>query len=169
MTTTSARRVVTVALDTSKSGLARTGAAVSVELPGGGTATGRITSVGTVATSSSTSSSSSGGNGGAGGGSSSSSGSTTATITVTIALTHGGSTLDQAPVTVDFEQGRARNALAIPVTALLAEPGGRFAVEVVSGSSRRLVYVTPGVYTTGDVQISGPGIVPGMRVTNAAE
>ena len=121
MTTTSTRRVVTVDLATTKSGQARDGAPVTVQLPSGSYVHGRISAVGKVATAATST---------ATGGSSSSS-SSGATIKVTIRLSSHGSSLDQAPVTVRFEQSRVKNALAIPVTALLARAGGTFAVEVV--------------------------------------
>jgi multidrug efflux pump subunit AcrA (membrane-fusion protein) len=158
MTTTSTKRVVTVALPTTNAALARAGERVSVQLPSGDTVHGRIASVGTVATSSSQSDS------GGGGGNSTG----PATITVTVRLFRRGAALDQAPVTVRFERSRAKNALAIPVTALIATAGGGFAVEVVDGAVHRTVQVTTGLYTSGFVQISGPGLRPGMRVTNAA-
>ncbi len=160
MTTTDTRRQVTVNLATTKQALAKTGARVTVELPGNTVVPGRITSVGKVATAPASSSSSGGG----------SSGSTDATITVLIRLTSTrGSALDQAPVTVRFEQSRVKNVLAVPVTALIAQPGGRFAVDVVSGGTHRLVAVEPGLYTSGFVQITGSGLQPGMTVTNASE
>jgi Putative peptidoglycan binding domain len=162
MTTTSTRKVVTVDLDTTKSSLAKLGAAVTVELTSGNGVHGQIASIGKVATSSSSNS----GSGSSSSGSSSSS--TTATIKLTIRLFSKVTAFDQAPVTVRFEQNRVKDTLAIPVTALLAQPGGKFAVEVVEGSTRRLVSVTPGVYTSGYVQITGAGLQAGMRVTNAA-
>lgn len=161
MTTTSTKRVVKVALDTTKSSLAVVGARVSVDLPSGDTVHGRISSVGKVATSTSSSNS-----GGGGGGGSSDSG---ATISVTIHLSAIHTSLDQAPVTVGFEQSRRKNVLAIPVTALLAQPGGAYAVEVVAADgSHRIVPVQTGLYTSGYVEIEGDGLQPGMRVTNAA-
>jgi multidrug efflux pump subunit AcrA (membrane-fusion protein) len=162
MTTTSTTRVVKVALDTTKSSLAKNGARVSVELPSGDAVHGRISSVGKVATSAAGSDSGAGGGGGGGD-------SSGATISVTIHLSKIQSSLDEAPVTVGFEQERRRNVLAIPVTALLAQPGGAYAVEVVeSDGTRRVVPVDTGLYTSGFVEIDGDGLQPGMRVTNAA-
>jgi hypothetical protein len=164
MTTTSTRRIVAVDLDTTKSTIARAGARVTVQLPSEAYVHGTITSVGRVATAPSSSSDS--GSGGGGGNNNSSSGD--ATIRVTIKLFGSSGSLDQAPVTVRFEQSRVRDALSVPVTALIAQPGGGFAVEVVGGATKRLVPVTPGVYTSGLVQIEGAGLEPGMRVTTSS-
>ena len=128
MTTTSTRPVVTVKLDTAKATLARRGSAVTVTLPSGDTATGKVLTVGKVAT---TPSSEDGGD-------------STPTIDVTVQLPEKTTALDQAPVIVDFERSRRKDVLAVPVTALLARAGGEFAVEVRDGGERRLVPVEPG-------------------------
>ena len=162
LTTTSTRRLVTVALDTTKSALARRGLRVSVELPSGRDARGRISSVGKVATPKA-------GSGDPSSGSSSSTASTEATIEVKIRLVSATEGLDRAPVSVRFEKARRKDVLAIPVTALLARPGGRFAVQrVEAAGERRIVTVKPGLYAGGYVEITGAGLRPGQRVTNAA-
>jgi hypothetical protein len=158
MTTTSTRRVVTVALATTKASLATTGKRVTVTLPSGDNMHGNIGSVGKVATTPASSSTSA-----------SSSATSSPTIKVTIGLSQSRTGLDQAPVTVRFEQSRRKNVLAIPVTALLAQPGGKFAVQLVqTGGTQRTVAVQPGLYTSGYVEITGAGVAAGQRVTNAA-
>lgn len=157
MTTTSTRPVVTVDLDTTKQSLARKGASVTVDLPSGGTADGRIESVGKVATS--PSSEDEGADAAAAG--------DTATIEVTVRLARRTRALDQAPVTVNFQQSKRRDVLSVPVTALLAQAGGKFAVEVREGGRRRLVPVRPGLYADGYVEITGAGLKPGTKVTDA--
>jgi Putative peptidoglycan binding domain len=154
LTTTSTRSQVEVDLDTSKASLAKKGVKVTVALPSGDSVRGRIASVGKVATAPESTDSAT------------SSSTDTATIPVKINIA-GATALDQAPATVRFESSRRKNVLAIPVTALLARSGGRFAVEVRSGGTRRLVAVTPGLYTSGYVEISGPGLKPGIKVTDA--
>jgi hypothetical protein len=130
-------RRVMVDLDASRQSLARTGDAVTVELPTGRTVRGRIVEVGKVAEQPP------GDDGG------------DPTIEVTIALRGSaarGSGLDQAPVDVGFAVERRRDVLAVPVEALLARRGGGFAVELVGG---RLMDVEPGLYAGGYVEVEG--------------
>lgn len=152
LTTTSTRQVVAVQLDAAKQSVARDGARVGVELPDGNRVSGRIARVGRTATAATSSQAEQSG--------------AASTLKVTVKLTRHVAALDQAPVTVDFEQSRARDVLTIPVTALLARPGGTFGVEVRDGSGRRVVPVTTGLYASGFVEIEGD-VREGQRVSNA--
>ncbi len=166
--TTSTQLVVTVDLDASKQSEAQVGEAVTVEMPSGSTVTGRITAVSSVAQSSSGSGSSGSAAGsGAGNGSSNGSGSSGSTVPVTITLSNRqpGAGLDQASVSVNFSQAKANNVLSVPVTALLATPGG-YAVQVAA-APHKLIPVTTGLFAAGYVQVSGPGIHPGLEVTDS--
>jgi multidrug efflux pump subunit AcrA (membrane-fusion protein) len=72
-------------------------------------------------------------------------------------------------VTVYITTAVARYVLAVPVTALLAHPGG-YVVEVAGpGSTRRYVPVTPGIFddSSGLVQVTG-ALRPGQRVVVAS-
>jgi Putative peptidoglycan binding domain len=175
LTATSTRPVVGIALDAGQQTEVRKGDKVSVTLPDGTTTPAVVSSVGTVAISSSASSGGSGGSGSAGGGqggsgdSGSSSGSGSATITVLVSLTDpkaaGG--LDQAPVTVEITTGSVSNALVVPVSALLAQPGGKYEVEEVTpGGRHHLVPVTPGMFddASGLVQVTGTSLAVGDHV-----
>lgn len=77
--------------------------------------------------------------------------------------------LDQAPVQVSIIQQRDSGVLAVPVTALLAQPGGGYAVRV-SGPAHQLIPVTTGVFddSSGLVEVAGPGLTAGLRVEVAA-
>jgi len=153
---TSDRHVVTVALDVSDESEVKAGDAVTVTLPDGAVTPGVISSAGTVAT---TSPSGQGQN-------------ATTTIPVTVKLTHpsAAGTLDQAPVTVNITTATARNVLAVPVTALVARPGG-YDVEVAGPqNTRRWVPVQVGPVfddAAGLVQVTG-ALTPGERVVVAA-
>lgn len=120
--TTSTQVIVSVALDATKQSEAVVGEPVTVQLPDGSTADGKVTAVSPVAQSTSSSSSSSSTAGGGGGGSTTPS----ATIPVTVTLSGHQPTggLDQAAVSVNFQQQVERNVLSVPVTALLATAGG---------------------------------------------
>jgi hypothetical protein len=132
---------------------------VQIDLPGGKTTTGRITSIGTLADA---------------GGSDSSvteaaqtgQGTATATIPVYIALDDPSAVgrLQGAPVTVAFTSETHEGVLAVPVNALLASADGGYAVEAVSGARRWTVPVQLGVFADGKVEVSGAGLVEGMRV-----
>jgi hypothetical protein len=155
MTATSDSPVVTIALDTSQQAEIRAGDTVSVTLPSGATTPGVVTSVGTVATTNA----SSGGT----------------TITVLVALKHRAVArpLSSAPVTVSITTAVVRDALVVPVTALLAQPaqrageaGGGYAVEVTGAGGHHLVPVSVGMIdnATGMVQVTSGRLAVGQRV-----
>jgi peptidoglycan hydrolase-like protein with peptidoglycan-binding domain len=154
--TTSTRRVVEVELDVAKQALARRGDGVRVTLPGGATVRGRITKVGNVAHAQSGS-----GDGTDPGGDS---GDQQLVVDVVVALhtTRGIGRYDQAPVSVALASERRRGALTVPVNALLARPGGGYAVELAG--SGRLVPVRTGLFADGIVAVAGRGIREGTRV-----
>jgi hypothetical protein len=87
-------------------------------------------------------------------------------VTITLDTRVKGGGLDQAAVSVNFAQARARNVLSVPVTALLATAGGGYAVQEAA-TPHRLIPVTTGLFAAGYVQISGPGIYPGLPVTDS--
>ena len=147
---TSDRHVVTIQLSTSKESELAVGNAVTVTLPDGASTPGTISSVGTVASGTASN----------------------ATIPVTVRLVHSAAAglLDQAPVTVTITTLTAHHVLAVPVTALLAQAPGGYAVEVVGpANSRRWVRVTTGIFDDagGLVQVTG-ALTPGQRVVVAA-
>ena len=161
LTATADRHVVTIPLDVSQESEVKAGDTVTVTLPDGATTPGVVSSVGTVATTTTTTS-------GSGQGQDS-----TTTIPVQVTLTDplAAGTLDQAPVTVNITTATAKNVLAVPVTALLAESSGGYDVEVVGpGNTRRWVPVTPGPVfddNSGLVQVTG-NLFPGERVVVAS-
>jgi multidrug efflux pump subunit AcrA (membrane-fusion protein) len=144
---TSSQHVVTIPLSTAQESQVALGDAVTITLPDGASTTGKISSVGTVATGTASD----------------------ATIQVTVGLTHprAAGSLDQAPATVYITTASSTGpVLAVPVAALLAQSSGAYAVEVIAaGNSRRLVPVTVGIFddNSGLVQVTG-ALIPGERV-----
>jgi peptidoglycan hydrolase-like protein with peptidoglycan-binding domain len=146
----STERRVSVDLDAERQEVAREGEVVTVDLPTGIAARGRITDVGKVATKPK--------------------GDADATIEITIALrgkAARGNGLDQAPVDVGFAVEQRKHVLAVPVKALLARQGGGYAVEVVERGAHRIVPVEPGLYTDDYVEVSGSDLRAGMTVVTA--
>jgi multidrug efflux pump subunit AcrA (membrane-fusion protein) len=147
---TSDRHVVTIPLDASQQSEVKTGDPVTVTLPDGTMTPGAVSAVGTVAATSG----------------SGPDATTTIPVYVTLAHPSAAGTLDQAPVTVNITTATARNALVVPVGALLARTPGGYDVEVVGpGNMRRYVPVTTGIFddTDGLVQVTG-ALTPGQRV-----
>jgi hypothetical protein len=150
---TSNRHVVTVPLDVSDQSEVKAGDTVTVALPDGSTTPGAVSAVGKIATTS----------GGPGG-------STTIPVYVTLSRPSAARGLDQAPVTVNITTASVRNALTVPVTALLARSSGGYAVEIAGpANTRRWVPVTPGIYDGADGQVQVTGALrPGQHVVVAA-
>ena len=138
-----------IQLDPALQGQVRPGDPVTITLPNERTTPGRITNVSTVATP--------GQNGSA------------PTIAVDAVPTDPAAIghLDQAPVNVSIMTGRVRNALVVPVDALLSLEEGGYAVEEVAANGvHHLVAVNTGMFDDADglVQVTGAGLAPGQRV-----
>ena len=79
-------------------------------------------------------------------------------------------TWDQAPVQVGITTASVADALAVPVTALLARSGGGYSVEVVGAAGAvHLVTVTLGLFddAAGLVQVTGADVAAGQVVVVA--
>jgi hypothetical protein len=141
MTTTSSTLVVAVDVPAGQQGVTHVGARVPVVMPSGAKVHGHVTGIGQ---------------------------STAGKVPVTIHLDRqeNGRNLDQAKVSVTFVQKTARHVLSVPITALLARPGGRFAVQRAK-PPHRLIDVRLGTFATGFVQVSGKGLHAGLKITDA--
>lgn len=87
-----------------------------------------------------------------------------ATVAATVTLDTGAAALDQAPVQVDVTGETATGVLAVPVTALVALAGGGWGLYLLENGGRRLVGVTPGLFTDTLVEVTGPDLDEGATV-----
>ena len=175
---TSTARQVQVALDASQQTEVAVGNRVTITLPNNRTTPGVVSSVGAVATCAS-------GSGSGGSGSSSAAPGTdtcasgglgsSATPTITVGVTPSDPAAtgkwDQAPVQVGITTATMRGALVVPVTALLAQSDGGYAVEVIGAAARNhLVPVSLGLFddADGQVQVTGSGLAAGQIVVVAS-
>jgi peptidoglycan hydrolase-like protein with peptidoglycan-binding domain len=143
-------RVVTVALEVSDRRLATTGAAVSVELPGGRTVAGTIGAVETVIKPAQGDAEAS----------------TEVEVTVALAAADQSAVdgFDLATVGVTFTVAERKDVLTVPVAALLALAEGGYGVQVVHDGATRVIAVETGLFSGGRVEVSGGGIAEGMIV-----
>jgi peptidoglycan hydrolase-like protein with peptidoglycan-binding domain len=149
---TSTTRQITIALDAAQQAQVEVGDPVMITLPSNRTTAGRVSFVGSVATTPSGSDASS-----------------TPTIEVDVTPRDPGATgrLDQAPVQVSITTASVKNALVVPVNALLALAGGGYGLETVDGAGvHRLIAVTLGLFddAEGLVAVSGPDVRAGQHV-----
>lgn len=155
LTASATTRQVTVKLPVSEQEIAKVGAKVRIELPGGKTTTGHVSSVGTVATADKTNAQAQTGES-----------TETATITVSIILDKpsDAGTLDGAPVTVGFTSVEHKNVLSVPVNALLASADGSYSVDVVDATGKvTSVPVKLGIFDGDNVEVTGD-LTAGARV-----
>jgi peptidoglycan hydrolase-like protein with peptidoglycan-binding domain len=159
---TSSVRTVEAQLDPALAPNAKKGDRVTVTMPDGSSAGGRITHVSAVAVS--------------GPSEGDQEGPSQPLIPITISLDRArgggnggalGHALDQAQVQIAITSELHRDVLAVPILALVARPGGAYAVVVTGGDGvRRQVPVQPGLFdeTAGVVEIEGQGLAEGQRV-----
>ena len=148
LTWTGTTRTVDIALDVAKQDLVKVGIAATVTLPDNSTVDGKVSSVGTVATTS-----------GAGANQA-----TTIDVTVDITDQQKLGTLDAAPVQVTLVSQTKENVLTVPIGALLALAEGGYGVQVVDGQRTYYVAVKTGLFAGGRVEVSGTGLAEGMTV-----
>jgi peptidoglycan hydrolase-like protein with peptidoglycan-binding domain len=153
LTYTGTTREVDIPLDVAKQDLVKVGISATVTLPDNSTVDGKVTAIGTVATSS-------GGGAGAAGGQST----TTIDVTVSVSDQSKLGTLDAAPVTVTLVSDTHPNVLTVPIAALLALAEGGYGVQVVDGQKVYYVAVKTGLFANGRVEISGTGVTEGLVV-----
>src|SRR5262249_18530304 len=152
---TSATPAVLVPLDPGAVARLALGDSALVTLPDGTTVGGRVSAIGRVATAPPSDTSQSDPHP-----------SPTVPVTIRLADPHARGALAQAPVQVAIREQEDRHVLAVPISALLAQPGGGYAVSVDRGTRTRLVGVTPALFDDvgGRVEVSGAGLAPGLRV-----
>ncbi|GAA2838080.1 peptidoglycan-binding protein [Crossiella cryophila] len=149
---TGTTRTVTVDVPVEKQSLAQEGAEVVVNLPGGKSTKGKVTSVGSVAEKTEEQN-------GVGGGK------TVIKVEVQLNEPEAVGKLDAAPVQVEFTSRRKEGVLTVPIGALLALSEGGYAVEIVQpDGSGKLVAVELGMFAKGKVEVSGSGLTEGATV-----
>lgn len=147
----STRRIVGVELEADRQSIARRGQKVAVVLPGGAEVPGVVRALSAVELP-------------AGGGNQGEEAEPGVAATIAVTGRHRIPGLDGATVSVLFTQQVRRDVLSVPLTALVAIGGGRFAIYVREDGARRRLFVTPGLAADGYAQVEGEGLRAGMTV-----
>jgi hypothetical protein len=69
-----------------------------------------------------------------------------------------------AKVDVDLTAETHKGVLAVPINALVARPGGGYAVTTATATGIRYLPVKTGMFTGSYVEVSGSGVVAGLTV-----
>jgi peptidoglycan hydrolase-like protein with peptidoglycan-binding domain len=150
---TSTGKVVTAQLTTDRQRSVHVGDAVQISLSSSAPVQGKVVKIGRVAVAA---------NQNQNGPNQGEPSASTVTITIQVTLPPAAADLDQAPVQVAITTRAKQNVLLVPVTALLAKPGGGYQVRLDSGG---YVTVTPGLFdsTNGTVEVTG-SLTAGQKV-----
>jgi peptidoglycan hydrolase-like protein with peptidoglycan-binding domain len=142
------QKVVQSDLPVAAQRLAAVGSAVSISLPDGSTAAGKVAGASAAVERVTPNS-------------------TVTVVPVLIAIDDQNAVSDfqRATVTVGYTSAQRDDVLSVPVEALVALDDIRFGVEIVraDGTTRRIP-VTTGLFAAGRVEISGAGVAPGVDV-----
>lgn len=165
LTVTGTERVVRFRMEAGKAGAAKTGEKVTVRLPGGAAANGKVESVGSTA-GDDDGSGGGGGAGGSGGGGGGAGGGKKAEVEVVVVFDDPSAVTapDRSPVSVGLTGETRKGVLSVPVSALLALAGGGFGVQVVEDGRVREVGVELGLFGNGRVEVTGDALTEGMQV-----
>jgi membrane fusion protein, multidrug efflux system len=158
---TATTKVVTLQLTVDEVANVEAGTPVTIELPDGTEATGKIADVATEPT---TDDDDGDGGGGGGGGDGNEE---TFAVTVTLDDPAVADGFDSGTVDVTVERSRTEDAISVPVIALLALREGGYGVQVADDSEPsgyRLVPVEVGTIADDWAQVSGDGIEAGVDV-----
>ncbi len=140
---TSTTVAVTLAVPVNRSHLVHLGDAVTVDLPAGEPAPGRVTALSTVAAEPDQNDPGRGRE------------QATVAATVTLDDQVAAAAFDQAPVQVNVTGQSVTGVLAVPITALVALAGGGYGLYLLDGGERRLIGVTPGLFSDSLVEVRG--------------
>ncbi|WP_223198713.1 peptidoglycan-binding protein [Solihabitans fulvus] len=150
-------RAVTAQVDTAQIDLVKQGTKVTLQLPDGKQTAGTVDAVGAA-------------RGGSQAGAPPGDSTQPPKVAVTIAIDdqNAAGQLDSGPVQVRLAAETKQGVLAVPVTALIALQEGGYAVQVVTGTTTTTVAVHTGMFASGLVEVSGPGVREGMRVVTTS-
>jgi Putative peptidoglycan binding domain len=157
---TSTNKVITAPVSADRQALLHVNDVVQVTLPGTPEVQGKVTKIGRVAAAPT-------GDGQSQGGSDPNSDSRanapTIMVTIAVSLPAGAPELDQTPVEVSITTETHPDVLLVPISALLARPGGGYQVRLSDGS---YLQVEPGLFdeAAGKVEVTGAGLTEGQEV-----